>query len=102
MATDGFGQQMLSPAVRLRVDGQPPLIAVGVSRGRGLATVRLHDPDSGLSAGSTLVDFGDGSRAHGGSKFHHVYKRPGRYTIAVRARDRAGNRVARRFEAAVR
>ncbi|HET7484628.1 MAG TPA: PKD domain-containing protein [Solirubrobacterales bacterium] len=102
MATDGFGQQMLSPAVRLRVDGRPPRVAVRVSRGRGLVSVQLRDPDSGLSAGSTFVDFGDGSRAHGGSNLRHVYERPGRFTIAVRARDKVGNRVARRFEAVVR
>jgi PKD domain len=102
MAIDGSGQQMLSPAVKLRVDGQPPRVAVRVSRGRGLATVRLRDADSGLRAGSALVDFGDGTRERGGSKFHHSYSRPGRYTIAVRARDRVGNRVARHFEAVVR
>ena len=65
MATDRFGEQMISPAVKLRVDGQPPRVAVRVSRGRGLATVRLRDAGSGLRAGSASVDFGDGTRAHG-------------------------------------
>lgn len=102
MATDGFGQQMLTPAVKLRVDGQPPRAAVRVSRGRGRARVRLRDAASGLRASSTLVAFGDGSRDHGGSKFHHSYARPGHYTISVRARDRVGNRVSRRFEAVIR
>src|SRR5262249_24257421 len=101
MATDAFGHQVLTPAVKLRVDGQPPRVAVEVSRARGQATVRLRDADSGLDARSTLVDFGDGSRDRGGSKFHHDYGRPGRYPIVVRARDRVGNRLTRRFEAVV-
>lgn len=102
MATDGLGEQMISSAVKLRVDGRAPQVAVKVGRAGGLAKVRLRDPDSGLSAASTSVSFGDGARARSGSRFHHAYAHPGRYTIAVRARDRAGNRVARRFEAVVR
>ncbi len=102
MATDGLGGQVLSPAVKLRVDARPPRVAVKVSRARGLATVRLRDPDSGLRAASTSVGFGDGSHARKGAKFHHAYEHPGRYTIFVRARDRVGNRLARRFEAVVR
>jgi hypothetical protein len=102
MATDRLGQQMLSAAVKLRVDGRSPRVAVGANRARGLVTVRLRDPDSGLSAASTSVSFGDGTRARGGTKFHHAYEHPGRYTIAVRARDKVGNRVARRFEAVAR
>lgn len=102
MATDGLGEQVLSPVAKLRVDGLAPRIAVKVSRAQGLAMVRLHDPDSGLNVGLTSVSFGDGTGAHGGSRFHHDYASPGRYTIVVRARDKVGNRVSRRFEAVVR
>ncbi|HEX7245530.1 MAG TPA: PKD domain-containing protein [Solirubrobacterales bacterium] len=102
MATDRLGQQAISPAVKLRVDGRPPQVTLRVRRASGLATVRLRDPDSGLRAKSAVVDFGDGVQARKGSKFEHVYEHPGRYTVRVRARDRVGNRVVRRFEAAVR
>jgi PKD domain len=102
MATDRLGQQMLSAAVKLRVDGRAPRVTVGVKRARGQVTVRMRDPDSGLDVASTSVSFGDGRRARKGATFHHAYERPGRYTIAVRGRDKVGNRVVRRFEAAVR
>lgn len=102
MATDALGEQVISPAVKLRVDGQAPGVELKVRRARGVATVRLRDPDSGLRAKSTLVDFGDGTRVGAGSKLRHAYEHPGRYTIRVRARDRVGNRVSRRFEAVVR
>ncbi len=97
MATDRLGQQILSAAVKLRVDGRPPRVTVREKRARDLVTVQLRDPDSGLSAASTSVSFGDGTHAHKGTKFHHAYERPGRYTIAVRGLDKVGNRVARRF-----
>jgi hypothetical protein len=97
MATDRLGQQVLSAAVKLRVDGRPPRVTVRAKRAGGLVVVRLSDPDSGLSAASTSVSFGDGTHARGGARFHHAYERRGRYTIAVRGLDEVGNRVARRF-----
>jgi hypothetical protein len=102
MATDGLGEQTITPAVKLRVDALPPRVAVRVRRARGTATVRLSDPESGLRVASVSVKLGDGTRLRGGARFHHAYAHPGVYTIAVRARDKAGNRVARRFEAVVR
>ena len=102
MATDGLGEQVLSPAVKLRVDAQPPRVTVVLKPRRGLATIKLRDPDSGLDPAATSVEFGDGERARKGAKFHHRYARAGRYAIVVRARDRVGNRVKRRFEAVVR
>ena len=47
------------------------------------------DIGSGL-AGRPLITFGDGAKARG---FHlaHRYKRQGRYTVTIRATDRAGN-----------
>jgi hypothetical protein len=102
MATDGLGEQVLSPVVKLRVDGLPPRVVVKMRRARGLVSVHVQDQASGLRAGSTSIGFGDGTRDHGGAKFHHAYASPGRYTIAVRASDKVGNRVARRFEVVVR
>ncbi len=102
MATDGLGQQIVSPVVRLRIDGQAPRVSFGVRGGHGFATVRLSDPNSGLRRSSSSVSFGDGSRARGGVAFHHSYSSPGRYAIVVRAADKVGNRVSRRFEAVIR
>ncbi len=99
LATDGSGQQLLSKAVKLRVDGQRPGVGVRVRRGR--VTVRVHDAGSGLRAAATKVSFGDGDRARGGSRFAHSYARPGRYAVVVRAGDAVGNRTWRRFEVRV-
>ncbi len=99
LATDSLGQQVLSKAAKLRVDGQPPIVKVR-SRGRRV-TVRLRDRDSGLKAKATKVAFGEGARERGGSKFRYEYPGPGRHLVLVRARDEAGNRVARRFEVRV-
>jgi hypothetical protein len=101
LATDGFGQQLLSKPVKLRVDGQPPLVSVGGPARSRQVTVRVHDADSGLASKATTVSFGDGSRARGGSRFAHRYERAGRYTVSVRAHDKVGNRVSRRFEVRV-
>ena len=95
MATDRLGEQVATPAVKLRVDGQAPLVELKSNRGSRLATVRLRDPDSGLRPKSTVVDFGDGTVARKGSKLLHAYERAGRYAVVVHARDRVGNRVAR-------
>ena len=101
LATDGLGQQMLSPVVKLRVENLPPRVALRVSRARGVVAVRLSDPDSGLRAGSTSVNFGDGTRAHGGSRFRYTHAHAGHYTVIVSAADKVGNRVTRRFGVAV-
>ncbi len=96
-ASDGFGQQLLSNRTMLRVDGEPPEVRIDTGR-RGRVVVRLADSGSGLRAKATRVSFGDGAREQGGAKLVHDYARPGRYRIAVRARDRVGNRVWRHFE----
>jgi hypothetical protein len=102
MAVDGLGQQVLSPEVRLRVDAQPPRVVFRAGRSGSKVAVRLSDPDSGLRGARCAVEFGDGAEARGGHVFHHAYRRPGRYEVVVRAADKAGNRVTRRFEAVVR
>jgi PKD domain len=101
LATDGVGQQLLSKPVKLLVDGERPIVALRGPSASGRVGVRILDADSGVAPKETRIEFGDGDRARGGLRFHHVYERPGRYTIAVRASDRAGNRVARRFEVRV-
>lgn len=101
LATDALGEQLLSKPVKLRIDGQPPVVRVKLGADRRIA-VRVADPDSGTRSKATVVRFGDGERARGGSGFHHAYARSGRYTVAVRAIDRVGNRVRRRFELRIR
>lgn len=100
LATDQFGQQLLSKPAKLRVDGQRPTVGVRVLSGHRVG-VRVSDGGSGVEGKATSVSFGDGERARGGARFVHHYRRPGHYTIAVRARDEAGNRTARRFQVRV-
>ncbi|MGA8745835.1 MAG: PKD domain-containing protein [Solirubrobacterales bacterium] len=102
LATDGLGEELLSPTDKLRVDGLPPSVALRVIRARGFVALRLRDPDSGLRTGSTRISFGDGTRARGGSSFRHTYAHAGRYTVRVSAVDKVGNRVRRHFVVAVR
>jgi hypothetical protein len=101
MATDALGQQVLTPPVRLRVDAAPPRASVRVDKRREV-TVRVGDRGAGLAAGSTRVTFGDGTGDRGGSKFRHAYSQPGRFTVAVAARDKLGNRLFRRYRVTVR
>jgi hypothetical protein len=37
-----------------------------------------------------LIAFGDGGKGRG-FRLAHIYKRPGRYVVSMRATDRAGN-----------
>ncbi|MGH2938342.1 MAG: PKD domain-containing protein [Solirubrobacterales bacterium] len=101
LATDSLGQERLSKAAKLRVDGQPPTVAVGVGKKRTVH-IRIRDVGSGVRGAATRVRYGDGDKAHGGSNLHHAFAGPGRYAIRVRARDQAGNRVSRTFRVSVR
>lgn len=100
MATDGLGEQLLSEAVKLRVDGRPPIAKLRVRR--ATMKVKLLDAGSGLAAGATRVSFGDGTSDRHGAGFSHEYAAPGRYTVSVQAKDKVGNRLARRFQVRVR
>jgi hypothetical protein len=102
LATDALGGQLMTPAVRLHVDGEPPILSVKARPGSGSVSVSVRDADSGVLGKATLVRFGDGETVRHGSKLHHAYQHAGRYTVFARASDRAGNRVARRFEVRVR
>jgi hypothetical protein len=128
LATDQLGQQTLSRPARLRVDGEAPTIDLEVMAGKGRVAVRVADPDSGLNAKRSGVRFGDGTapmklrRSRGGAQtlsraarkggegghrnpaysLSHTFERGGRYRVLVRARDKAGNRIARSFEVRVR
>jgi hypothetical protein len=101
LATDALGQERLSKSMKLRVDGQPPTVEVSVGKKRTV-DIRIRDAGSGVRGAATRVRFGDGDRAHGGSKLHHTFASPGRYAVRVRVRDRVGNQVSRTFRVTVR
>jgi hypothetical protein len=89
LATDIYGQSILTAPVALKVDGQPP--TVRVTRTRTGVTVRVRDPNSGVAGQRVSVTFGDGRSARGHALFHHRYAHPGVYRIVVRVRDKLGN-----------
>ena len=99
LATDALGGQLLSRKTTLRVDSEPPTASVKAKGRRAL--VLLRDPNSGVRA--AVCRFGDGSkRVRGRRSCHHTYERPGSYTITVRERDKAGNRIARLLRVKIR
>lgn len=102
IATDGLGGEVISSAMKLRVDGQAPIVRIQVKRRQGEVVLRFKDAQSGLAGGSIRASFGDGEHSRGHAILHHQYSHAGTYTIRVRARDRVGNRLARKVEVAVR
>ncbi len=93
LASDAGGQATLSAPARLRIDGQPPIVAVGlVDSGRGVR-VSVRDRASGVKTAFCRVAFGDGAHAKGRKRARHVYARGGLYRIVVQVSDRVGNRA---------
>jgi hypothetical protein len=92
LATDIFGQQMLSATSKVKIDGSPPRVRL-LRRGHALV-VRVSDRGAGLLAKSVHVSFGDGATAAKRRASRHSYGRAGTFVVRVVARDRAGNRVA--------
>ncbi len=101
LAEDALGSQLLSNRGKLRVDGERPRATVRAGKHHRVV-VSVADDLSGLSPGATKVRFGDGESGARESRFEHEYARPGTYTVVVRARDRAGNRLFRKFRTRVR
>lgn len=102
LATDQLGQRLLSKPVKLHVDALPPKITVREQPSRKRVTIKVEDADSGVRRAATRVAFGDGARARHGARFAHAYAAAGTYSVIVKAGDRVGNRVTRRFEVKVR
>jgi hypothetical protein len=102
LATDALGQQVLSAAKRLRVDGEPPVATVKARPGSGKVKVSVSDPDSGLVKRTVRISFGDGAAAHGRATMTYSYAKAGRYLVRVVARDRVGNVLRRRFPVEVK
>jgi hypothetical protein len=46
-----------------------------------------------VKGSSVRVSFGDGKRGRGSARLRHRYKRGGSFRIAVRASDKAGNKM---------
>jgi hypothetical protein len=95
LATDSLGQQVLSKPVQLKVDGEPPTVAVE-AKPKLRVDLRVADPLSGVRRAT--VHWGDGDSSGLKGRKAHKFSRPGRYRIAVQAIDKAGNRVHRSFE----
>jgi hypothetical protein len=93
IATDQRGQTSATPTRFLKVDQDPPNVTITISGARthgGTTTVvaRVIDTRSGSSV--PTISFGDGTSIVARTA-HHVYRSKGRYTITVRATDKAGN-----------
>ncbi len=93
LATDLDGQQTLSSAASLRVDGTPPTVKIARTGGGHAVTVRIADPDSGVAKTAISVSFGDGHRVAKRARVRHRYASPGVYTIVAHVRDRIGNQA---------
>jgi hypothetical protein len=102
MATDRFGQNVISRPAKLRVDGQSPRLQVSFTHHREAVRLKLRDSQSGLLRRATRVNFGDGTHKRGGGGFFHLYSHPGRYTIHLQASDRVHNRLVQRIPVVVR
>ncbi len=89
MATDIFGQSVLTATGTLKVDGRAPTLQL--SRSGRVVVLHLRDLGAGLAAGSVKVSFGDGSHGRRRATLAHRYAHAGTYGIRVMARDKAGN-----------
>jgi hypothetical protein len=91
LATDRSGQEQLTDRANLRVDQRPPTATAVARRGRRVV-VTVTDAQSRLVPQRVSIDFGDRTKRVAGRRTaRHAYRRPGTYTVVVRARDRAGN-----------
>lgn len=104
VATDRRGQQSVSRDRTLRVDTVAPAVSVrvtGARRAGGAVRVSVSAQDAGGSGlGSVRVAYGDG-RSSTRSRTVHRY-RAGRYALAVRVADRAGNVAQERVAVVIR
>jgi hypothetical protein len=91
LATDVEGESTLSPPSTLLLDGVPPAVKITRTHGRTAVSVRVSDAYSGVDARAVTVNFGDGSGAHGRSRFSHRYAHGGIYRVSVHVRDKLGN-----------
>ena len=99
-AVDPRGQTKRSRTRRLQIDGVLPRLTVRYDRTGRVVTLSLRARDpaprgrrpSGMR--SIVVSWGDGTRRARGTttlRASHRYRRPGRYSLEIVARDNAGN-----------
>ena len=100
LASDIFGQAVLTPEVPLQVAG--PTASVASVSAATAAVVKVRDTGPGLVLSSVRVSFGDGHRAAGRSRFVHRYAHAGSYEVVVAARDRLGLRTTVRHRLRIR
>jgi PKD domain len=98
LATDSYGQSLLSASSTLMVDGVPPSVRVTRTDGGHAVSIAVSDHYSGVDTHAVSVSFGDGSSAGSRSRFSHRYERAGLYAVIVHVRDNLGNQaVVRRL-----
>jgi hypothetical protein len=102
LATDIFGQSVLTPSSLLKVDGGSPSVKIARTRGNRVVLVRLSDRDSGLAPSTINVSFGDGAHAAKHKSIAHRYGHAGVYQVIVQASDRLGNKATIRKLVSVR
>jgi len=100
LASDGLGQETMTPVTTLKVNATPPEASVQ-RLGHGGVRVRVSDRASGAVAKDTSIAFGDGTHVSGSLRVTHVYARPGRYVVVVQSRDRVGLRLFARLRVQV-
>jgi hypothetical protein len=96
-AVDLRGQRTPSLPRTYRLDAAPPRVSVafvGKKRAKAGVSVRVRAVDAGSGVGTVRVDYGDRTTPGRKLRATHRWARRGRYTVAVRVADRAGN-VAR-------
>jgi hypothetical protein len=89
LATDGLGQETMTPAAELKVDASPPSVSVR-SLAHDAVQVRVYDHASGALASATSIDFGRGVLVRGRLTARHTYPHPGRYEIVVKSTSKVG------------
>jgi hypothetical protein len=90
LATDIDGQSTLSAPATLLIDASPPSVSVRSVDGASAVRVRVRDRYSGVAAAGVRVQFGDGTTAHGRTRYLHRYAHPGVYRIVIDVRDKLG------------
>jgi hypothetical protein len=98
-SVDRRGQAARSRSRLLRVDNTPPALRIGVRTSKRVVTVtaKAGDPRGALPTGVSriLADFGDGRLVRLKRKLSRRYARTGRYTVRIKAIDKAGNETVR-------
>lgn len=101
VATDAADQDTTSDPAEIQVDRQAPRVVVSQKpKGGRRVTVKVSDGTgrevSGLVLSATRISFKGAKARKGRSSASTRFARPGRYSVTVSARDRAGNRLKAR------